>query len=92
MPDDLLDISLEEVVFNVEWEPTVKEILPEKTSLVVGETVEDLVEPVLDVEPEKEKPPAASRSRCLRSSDPGQVKRKLTKKRRKLTQDMILEG
>ena len=92
MPDEILDISLEDVVFNVEWEPIVKEILPEKTSLVVGETVEDLVEPVLDMEPEKEKPPAASRSRCLRSSDPGQVKRKLTKKRRKRNQDMILEG
>ena len=92
MPDDLLDMSLVVVVFNVEWEPTVKEILPEKTSLVVGETVEDLVEPVLHVEPEKEKPPAAFRSRCLRSSAPRRVKRKPTKKRRICTQAMILEG
>ena len=73
IPDDLLNISLEEVVFDVQWEPTVKEILPDKTPLVVEETVEDLVKPVLDVEPEKEKPPAASRSRCLRSSAPERV-------------------
>ena len=56
VPDDLFDISLEEVVFNVEWEPTAKEILTQKTSLVVGEIVEDPeklepVESVLDVEP-----------------------------------------
>ena len=43
IPDDLLNISLEEVVFDVQWEPTVKEILPDKTPLVVEETVEDLV-------------------------------------------------
>ena len=88
MPDELL----EEVVLDVQWEPTVKEILPDKTSLVVGETVEDLVEHVLDVELEKEKPPAASRSRCLRSSAPGQVKRKPTKKRRIRTQNMTEDG
>ena len=39
------------------------------------------VEPVLDVDLEKEKPSTASRSRCLRSSAPGQArKRKPTKK------------
>ena len=38
------------------------------------------VEPVLDVDLEKEKPSTASRSRCLRSSAPGQArKRKPTK-------------
>ena len=38
------------------------------------------VEPVLDVDPEKEKPSIASGSRCLRSSAPGRArKRKLTK-------------
>ena len=37
------------------------------------------VEPVLDANPEKEKPPAASRSRCLRSSAPRKIKRKPTK-------------
>ena len=79
-------------MFAVEWKPTVKEILPDNASPVVDKSRKDIVESVLDVEPEKEKPPAASRSRCLRSSDPGQEKRKLTKKRRKRTQDMILEG
>ena len=43
-------------MYIVQWEPTVKDLLPDKTSLVVEEPVEDLVEPVLDVEPEKEKP------------------------------------
>ena len=47
------------------------------------------VEPVLDLEPEKEKTPATSRFRCLRSSAPGRVKRKQIKKRRIRTQDMI---
>ena len=97
VPENLFDMSLEEIVSDVEWEPTVEEILTPKISLVVGETVEDPeklepVEPVLDVEPEKEKTPAASRSRCLRSSALGQVERKPTKKRRIHTQDMILEG
>ena len=50
------------------------------------------MEPVLELEPEKEKPSTASRSRCLRSSAPGQAKRKLTKKRRICTQDMIKGG
>ena len=81
IPDDQLDISLEEVVFNVDWEITAKD--PEKL---------ELVEPVLDVEPEKEKPPAVSRSNCLRSSAPRRVKRKPTKKCRICTQEMIEEG
>ena len=50
------------------------------------------VEPVPDVKPESEKTPVASGSRCLRSSAPGRVKRKPTKKRRIRTQDMVLEG
>ena len=33
MPEDLTDISLEEVVFAIQWEPTVKEILPDKMHL-----------------------------------------------------------
>ena len=62
--ENLVDMSLEEILSDVEWE------------LTVGETVEDPeklepVEPVLDVEPEKERTPAAFRSRCLRSSAPG---------------------
>ena len=47
------------------------------------------VETVLELEPEKEKTPATSRFRCLRSSAPGRVKRKQIKKRRIRTQDMI---
>ena len=35
------DMSLEEILPDVEWEPTVEEILTPKISLVVGETVED---------------------------------------------------
>ena len=47
MPEDLLNISLEEVVFSVQWEPTVKEIVPDNVSPVVDKFVEDIVEPVL---------------------------------------------
>ena len=95
--ENLFDMSLEEILSDVEWEPTVEEILTPKISLVVGETVEDPeklepVESALDVEPEKEKTPATTRSRCLRSSAPGRVKRKPTKKRRIRTQNMIEEG
>ena len=50
------------------------------------------MEPVLELEPEKEKPSTVSRSRCLRSSAPGRVKRKPTKKRRIRTQDKIEGG
>ena len=88
-------MSLDEIVSNVEWEPTVEEILTLEVSLVVGDPVEDPerlepVEPVPDVEPKKT--PAVSKSRCLRSSAPGRVKRKPTKKLRIRTQDMIFEG
>ena len=88
-----VDMSLDEILSDVEWEPTVEEILTPEVSLVVGDLVEDPgrlepVEPVLNVEPEKEK----ERSRCLSSTAPGRVKRKPTKKRRIRTQDMILEG
>ena len=59
--------------------------------MVVGDLVEILlepVEPVLNLEPEKEK----ERSRCLRSTAPRRVKRKPTKKQRIRTHNMILEG
>ena len=79
-------------MFAVERKTSVKEILPDNASPVVDKSRKDIVESVLDVEPEKEKPPAASRSRCLRSSAPGQVKRKPTKKRRIRTQNMTEEG
>ena len=49
-------------------------------------------EPVPDVELEKEKDPVASGSRCKRSTAPGHTRRKLTKKSKPWTQDMILEG
>ena len=95
--ENLFDMSLDKILSDVEWEPTVVEILTPAVSLVVGDPVEDPerldpVEPVLDVEPEREKTPVASGSRCLRSSAPGRVKRKPTKKRRIHTQDIILEG
>ena len=83
--ENLVDMSHEEILSDVEWKPTVGEIVEDPEKL-------EPVEPVLDVEPEKEKTPATSRSRCLRTSAPGRVKRKLTKKRRICTQDMILEG
>ena len=89
MPEDLLDISLEEVIFTAEWIPA--EILPDNPPPVMDSSAENIVEPVSELEPEKEKPSAASRSRCLRSSAPGQA-RKRTKKRRIRTQDMIKGG
>ena len=49
-------------------------------------------EPVPDVELEKEKDPVASGSRCKRSTTPRRTRRKLTKKSKPWTQDMILEG
>ena len=70
MPEDLLDISLEEVVFAVERMPAVKEILPDNPSPAVDKSGENIEEPVLDLEPEKEK---SLGSRCLRSSAPGRV-------------------
>ena len=77
-----------ENLFNMSLdEPTEVAILTPAVSLVVGDPVEDQerldpVEPVPDVEPKREKTPVASGSRCLRSSAPGQVQRKPTKKRR----------
>ena len=45
-----------------------------------------------ELEPEREKP-ASGRSRCLRSSAPGRTrKKKVTRKRRVQTQDMIEGG
>ena len=61
--------------------------------IFVGDAVEvpeimTPVEPALKVDSEKEKPSTASRSRCLRSSAPGQAKKKkATKKFRIRTQD-----
>ena len=65
---NLFDMSLDEILSDVEWEPTVVEILTPAVSLVVGDPVEDQerldpVEPVPDMEPEREKTPVASGSR-----------------------------
>ena len=49
-------------------------------------------EPVPDMEPEKEKNPVASGSRCKRSTAPGRPRRKPNKRSKPRTQDMILEG
>ena len=62
-------------------------------SSAAEKSAENIVEPVLELEPEKEKPSTASRSRCLRSSAPGRAKKKKpTKKHRIRTQDMIEGG
>ena len=68
------------------------EILPDNPSPIADTSAENIVEPVLELEPEKEKPSTASRSRCLRSTAPGRAKRKPTKKCRIRTQDMIEGG
>ena len=60
MPEDLLNISLEEVIFTAEWLPA--EILPDNPPPVVDSSAENIVEPVLEMEPEQEKPSTASRS------------------------------
>ena len=91
MPEDLMDISLEEVIFTDEWVSEV--ILPDNLS-VIDSSQEEIVDitPELnqekELELEKEKH-VASRSNCLRSSAPEQArKKKVTKKRRIHTQDM----
>ena len=93
MPEDLMNISLEEVTFTA-WAPAA--ILPDNQPPFVDSSKHEIVDitPELELEkelePEKEKPPAASRSRCLRSTAPGRArKKKPTKKRRIRTQDMI---
>ena len=101
LPEDLLNVSLEEVVFSAEWAPEVilldpfpafdssqddiHEITPEPNP-------EKLLSPEKVLEPEKEKP-VRERSMCLRSSAPGQSrKKKGMRKRRVRTQDMVEEG
>ena len=94
IPEDLLNVLLEEVVFTFEWLPEV--ILPDNM-LVINSSQDEIVEITPEVtekelEPEKEKP-ASSRSRCLHSSAPGQTrKKKVTRKLRVRTQDMIEGG
>ena len=83
--ENLVDMSLEEILSDVKWETTVGEIVEDPEKL-------EPVEPVLNMVPEKEKTPATSRSRCFRSSASGRVKRKPAKKSRIRTQNMIKEG
>ena len=81
--EDLLNVSLEEVIFTAEWAPEV--ILPDRNP-------EKLLNSEKVLEPEKEKP-AGQRSSCLRSSAPGRSKKKKgTRKRRARTQDMVEDG
>ena len=97
IPEDLLNVSLEEVVFSAEWAPEV--ILPDPFPAFDSSqdnireiTPEKLLSPEKVLEPEKEKP-VRERSMCLRSSAPGQSrKKKGTRKRRVRTQDMVEEG
>ena len=63
--ENLFNMSLDEILSDVEWEPTVVEILTLAVSLVVGDPVEDQerldpIEPVPDMELEREKTPVAS--------------------------------
>ena len=95
MPEDLLDISLEEVIFPAEWAPEV--ILPDTLPLF-NSSQEEIIEitpeqnPEKVLEPKKEKP-VGQRSSCLRSSAPGRArKKKGTRTRRVWTQDMVEEG
>ena len=95
--ENLFDMSLDEIFSDVEWEPTIVDLLNPAVSLVVGDPGkdserEDLVEPVPGVESGKEKTPIASGSRCTRSTAPGRAKRKPTKRSKPWIQDMILEG
>ena len=94
IPEDLLDVSLEEVIFTAEWMPEV--ILPDNVA-VINSSHDEIVEITPEVtekelEPEKEKT-ASSSSRCLCSSAPGRTrKKKVTRKRRVRTQDIIEGG
>ena len=67
--------------------------MPDNPNPVEDSSQEEIVDITQELEPEKEKPPTASRSRCLRSTAPGRArKKKPTKKRRIYTQDMIEGG
>ena len=93
MPEDLLDISLEEVIFTAEWVPEV--ILPDNLP-VTDSSQEEIVDVTPELNPEKELETekdklVASRSNCLRSSVPGQaMKKKVAKKYRISTKDRKL--
>ena len=89
IPEDLLNVSLEEVIFSAEWLP--EAILPDKLP-VDSSSQDEIADVTLVLEPKKEKP-VVRRSSCLRSSAPGRArKKKGTRKRRVRTQDMIEGG
>ena len=89
IPEDLLNVSLEEVIFTAEWLPEV--ILPDSLP-VINSSQDDIEEITPELEPEKEKP-ASGRSRCPCPSAPGRTrKKKVTRKRRVRAQDMIEGG
>ena len=96
MPEDLMNISLEKVIFTAEWVPEV--ILPDNQPPVFDSYQEEIIDVTPELNPEKEleqekEKAVASRSRCLRSSAPGQArKKKVMKKGRISTQDMIEGG
>ena len=117
IPEDLLNVSLEEVIFSAEWAPEVilpdpfpafdssqddiHEITPERhPENVLEPEKEKLRTPEKELEAEKEKmleteaeKLAKGRTNCPRSSTPVRPrKRKVVKKHRVRTQDMIEEG
>ena len=91
IPEDLLIVSLEEVIFPAEWLPDV--ILPD--NLPVINSSQDVI---VEITPELNRNRGkwnlfSGRFRCLRSSAPGRTrKKKGTKTRRVRTQDMIEGG
>ena len=101
LPEDLLNLSLEEVIFEVEWVPAVILLDPSPVGnssqediceLTPDRNPEKLLNPEKVLEPEKEKL-SGQRSRCLRPSAPGRSrKKKGTRKCRGWTQDMVEEG
>ena len=87
--EDLLNISLEEVVFTAEWLPEaiLLDILPMDSS-----SRDEIVDVTPPLEPEKKKA-VVRRSSCLRSSAPVLArKKKRTRKCRVRTQDMFEGG
>ena len=75
IPEDLLNVLLEEVVFTAEWVP--EAILPDIVAMI-NSSQDEIVEITPEVtekelEPDKEKP-AANRSRCLCYSAPGRTR------------------
>ena len=67
LPEDLLNISLEEVVFTAEW--LLEAILSDKLP-VDSSSQDEIVKVTPALEPEKEKA-VVRRSGCVRSSAPG---------------------